>query len=267
MKAKLILFIILMTVIPILTSAQTKSGDDSSPTKPTGTADSLLPDPSTTNVPTGPGSIGPQDVLQEYQTVMVSITQTFTENIAGITEAVQEGKMSTEEGKTSSAQQYLIAQMQFQLLSAWRQMEKQDLAKVPAPDDKSEASPTDDNQIVLVELPFSSFELTEGVAEHLNLTESQKEAIQQVMARERHKMEPLFAQLRSVREKLLALDVQHSNKKDIKTLADAQAALLAKFIVANARMQSEIYKLLTPEQQKKLDDLKRSGESGTIASR
>jgi hypothetical protein len=58
MKAKLILFIILMTVIPILTSAQTKSGDDSSPTKPTGTADSLLPDPSTTNVPTGPGSIG-----------------------------------------------------------------------------------------------------------------------------------------------------------------------------------------------------------------
>jgi prolyl oligopeptidase PreP (S9A serine peptidase family) len=159
---------------------------------------------------------------------MVSITQTFTENLVGITEAVQEGKMSTAEGKTSSAQQYLIAQMQFQLLSAWRQMEKQDLAKVPAPEDKSEASAADDNQIVLVELPFSSFELTEGVAEHLSLTESQKEAIQQVMARERHNMEPLFAQLRSVREKLFALDIQHSNKKEIKTLADAQAALLAK---------------------------------------
>ena len=267
MKAKLILFIILMTVIPILTSAQTKSGDDSSPTKPTGTADSLLPDPSTTNVPTGPGSIEPQDVLQEYQTVMVSITQTFTENLAGITEAVEEGKMSTEEGKTSSAQQYLIAQMQFQLLSAWRQMEKQDLAKVPAPEDKSEASAADDSQIVLVELPFSSFELTEGVAEHLSLTESQKEAIQQVMARERHNMEPLFAQLRSVREKLFALDIQHTNKKEIKTLADAQAALLAKFILANARMQSEIYRCLTPEQQRKLDYLKRSGESGTVASR
>jgi Spy/CpxP family protein refolding chaperone len=105
------------------------------------------------------------------------------------------------------------------------------------------------------------------VAEHLSLTESQKEAIQQVMARERHNMEPLFAQLRSVRERLLALDIQHSNKKDIKTLADAQAALLAKFIVANARMQAEIYKLLTPQQQRKLDDLKRNGESGTVASR
>ena len=175
--------------------------------------------------------------------------------------------MSSEEGKTSTAEQYLIAKMQFQLLSAWREMDKQDQPKVAAPDDKSEASPTDDNQIVLVELPFSSFELTEGVAEHLGLTQSQKEAIQQVMGRERHNMEPLFEQLRSVRQKLLALDVQHSNKRDIKTLADAQAALLAKFIVANARMQSEIYKLLTPQQQRKLDDLKSSGESGTVASR
>jgi Spy/CpxP family protein refolding chaperone len=267
MKATLILIIILMTVIPILSLAQTQSGDDSASSNPPAAADSLLPDPGPSAMPAGPGSLGPQDVLQQYQTVMVAITQNFTANLAGITEAVQEGKMSSEEGKTSTAEQYLLAKMQFQLLSAWREMDKQDQAKAPALDDKSDAAPTDDNQIVLVELPFSSFELTEGVAEHLRLTESQKEAIRQVMARERHNMEPLFAQLRSVREKLLALDVQHSNKKDIKTLADEQAALLARFIVANARMQSEIYKLLTPQQQRKLDDLKRSGESGTVASR
>jgi hypothetical protein len=267
MKAKSILIIIFMTVIPILASAQANSGNDSAPTNPPASAGSLLPDPGPTNVPAGPGSLGPQEVLQEYQTVMVAITQNFSANLAGITEAVQQGKMSSEEGKTSSAQQYLIAQMQFQLLSAWRQMEKQDLAKVPAPEDKSEASPADDNEIVLVELPFSSFELTAAVAERLNLTQSQKETIQQVMMRERHHMEPLVEQSRSIREKLLALDPQHSNKKEIKTLADAQAALLATFIVANARMESEIYRLLTPEQQRKLDDLKRSGESGTVASR
>jgi LTXXQ motif family protein len=266
MKAKLILIIILMTVIPVLSSAQAKSRNDTAPTNPPAAADSLLTDPGAAVVPAGPGPAGPEDALQEYQTVMVAITQNFTANLAGITEAVQEGKMSSEEGKTSTAEQYLIAKMQFQLFRAWRQMDKQDQDKVPAPDDTSEAS-ADENQIVLVELPFSSFELTEGVAEHLRLTESQKEAIQQVMARERHNMEPLFAQLRSVREKLLALDVQHSNKKEIKTLADEQAALLAKFIVANARMQSEIYKLLTPEQQRELDNLKRSGESGTVASR
>src|SRR2546425_6904735 len=250
MKAKLTLIVILMTAIPVLSSAQTKSGADSAPTNPAGAPDSQVPDPGP--VPAAPVSPGPQQVLQEYEAAMVAITQNFSANLAGITEAVQQGKMSSEEGKTSSAEQYLIAQMQFQLLSAWRQMEEQDMAKVPAPDDKSEASPTDDNEIVLVELPFSSFELTAAVAEHLSLTQSQKEAIQQVMGRERHNMEPLFEQVRSVRQKLLALDVQHSNKRDIKTLADAQAALLAKFIVANARMQSEIYKLLTPQQQRKL---------------
>src|ERR1700741_3376863 len=143
MKAKVILIIILMTVIPILSLAQTQSGDDSASTNPPAAADSLLPDPGPTAVPAGPGSLGPQDSLQ-YQTVMVTITQNCTANLAGITEAVQEGKMSSEEGKTSAAEQYLIAKMQFQLLGAWRQMDKQDQVKAPAPDDKSDASPTDD---------------------------------------------------------------------------------------------------------------------------
>ena len=265
MKAKLILIVILMTVIPALSPAQTQSGADSAPTNLSGAPDLQVPNPGP--VPAAPASPGSQQVLQEYEAAMVAITQNFSANLAGITKAVQQGQMSSEEGRTSSAEHYLIAQMQFQLLSAWRQMEEQDVAKVPAPDDKSEASPADANEVVVVELPFSSFELTEAVAEHLSLTPSQKEAIQQVMTRERHHMEPLMAQLRSTRAKLLALDPQHSNKKEIKTLADAQAALLAKFIVANARMQSEIYRLLTPEQQRKLDDLKRSGESGTVASR
>ena len=92
MKAKSILIIILMTVIPILASAQAKSGDDSAPSNAPAAADSLLPDPGPTNVPAGPGSLGPEEVLQEYQTVMVVITQNFTANLAGITEPVQEGK-------------------------------------------------------------------------------------------------------------------------------------------------------------------------------
>ena len=44
MKAKSILIIILMTVIPILASAQAKSGDDSAPSNAPAAADSLLPD-------------------------------------------------------------------------------------------------------------------------------------------------------------------------------------------------------------------------------
>ena len=264
MKAKLIFSVILMTVIPVLSSGQTKSGVDSAPTNPAAASDALVPDPGSTDVPSA--SPEPQQLLQAYEAAMIAITQNFSANLARIAEAVQQGKMSSEEAKNTSAEQYLLANMQFQLLRAWRQMDEQDQAKVSAPDDKNEPSPTDDDEIVRVELPFSSFQLTAAVAEHLGLTQSQTEAIQQVMTRERHNMEPLMAQSRSIREKLLTLDPQNSNKKEIKTLADAQAALLAKFIVANARMQSEIYKLLTAEQRRKLDDLKRSGESGTVAS-
>ena len=54
MKAKVILIIILMTVIPILSLAQTQSGDDSASTNPPAAADSLLPDPGPTAVPAGP---------------------------------------------------------------------------------------------------------------------------------------------------------------------------------------------------------------------
>jgi hypothetical protein len=201
-------------------------------------------------------------VLQEYEAAMVAITRDFSAKFAGNTDAVQQGQMSSVHAKNRSSEQYLLAQTQLQLLSAWRQMEEQDLAKVPAPDDKSEASPGNDGEILLVELPFSSFQLTPAVAERLSLTQSQKEAIQQVMARERHQIKFLIAQLRSIREKLLALDPQRSNRKETTTLADAQAALLAKSIVANARMQSEACKLLTPEQQQKLQDLKRIGIKG-----
>jgi LTXXQ motif family protein len=271
MKTKFILVVILMTVIPVLSSAQTKSGVDRAPTNAAGAPDSLT-EPDNTNVPAAPAPPESQRVLQEYDSAMVAVTQNFDAHLAGITEAVQQGKMNSEEGKASAAEQYLIAQMQFQLLNAWRQMDAQDQAnvpasKVPASDDESDASPRDDNEIVVVELPFSSFQLTAAVAEHLSLTQSQKEAIQQVMTHERHLMEPLMAQSRSIREKLLALDPQHGDQKEIKTLADTQATLLARFIVANARMQSEIYKLLTPEQRRKLDDLKRSGQSATVASR
>lgn len=261
MRAKLILVAILVTGIPVLASAQTKSGGDGAPTNRAGEPDTDVPDPDFTHLASPPdASPAPEQVLREYEAAMVVITQNFSARLAGITEAVQQGTMSREEAKNTSSEQYLLTQMQLQLLSAWRQMEEQDQAKVAAPDDKKETSLSDNDEIVLVELPFSSFQLTPAVAERLSLTESQKDAIQQVMTRERHQMGPLMAQSRSIREKLLGFDPQQSNKKQIKTLADAQAALLAKFIVANTLMQSEIYKLLTSEQRRKLDDLKRTGE-------
>jgi Spy/CpxP family protein refolding chaperone len=53
------------------------------------------------------------------------------------------------------------------------------------------------------------------------------------------------------------------NEKQVKALADIEAGLLARLIVANARMQADIYKLLNPEQQKKLSNLERTQSTVT----
>jgi Spy/CpxP family protein refolding chaperone len=109
-----------------------------------------------------------------------------------------------------------------------------------------------------VALPFSSLQLNPSLATYLSLTSSQVEAIQQVMMREQHSLEPVMTQLRAARENLLAIGSEHVNEKQIKALADTEASLLARLIVANARMQSKIYKILSPDQQKKLSDLERT---------
>ena len=57
------------------------------------------------------------------------------------------------------------------------------------------------------------------------------------------------------------------NAKEVKSLAEAQAALMAKLIIANARMQSKIYSLLNPDQRKKLSDLERTQRSAVKENR
>src|SRR5947209_18145639 len=75
---------------------------------------------------------------------------------------------------------------------------------------------------------------------------------------EKHSLEPLMTQLRNTRERLLAIGTEHLNAKQVKALADTEASLLARLIVANARMQSKIFNVLSAEHQKKLSDLERT---------
>jgi Spy/CpxP family protein refolding chaperone len=60
---------------------------------------------------------------------------------------------------------------------------------------------------------------------------------------------------------------EHINEKRVKALTDSEASLLARLIVANSRMQSKIYKILSPDQQKKLNDLEKAQGTVTLDSR
>jgi hypothetical protein len=244
---------------------------DEGKTKPHTGRDQLLvtpvADPAVTNVPASPAAApdDPKQVLQDYDSLMIAPTQKFSATLATIAEAAKRGDLSSEQAREMSAEQYQVTHMQFELLSLWRGIEEQDSARIP--DVEAKPDSTQESEVVMVALPFSSLQLNPSLATYLSLTSSQVEAIQQVMMREQHSLEPLMTQLRTAREKLLAIGREHVNDKQVKALADTEASLLARLIVANARMQSKIYKILSPDQQKKLSDLERTQSAVTSDSR
>ena len=204
-------------------------------------------DPAITNVPTGRTvqADDPKQVLQDYESLMIALTQKFSATLATIAEAVKHGEVSSEQAREISAEQYQLAHMQFELLTLWRGIEEQDSAR--SPDVQADPAPSRENEVVTVALPFSSLKLNPSLAAYLNLTPTQVEAIQQVMTREQGSVEPLITELRVTRGKVLAIAGEQVNEKQVKALADTEASLMARLIVANARMQSKIYKILSPE--------------------
>lgn len=264
MKTKLFFSILVLVYIAPLALA---SGDQTE-TNVRANNSQLLVTPAETspsiNPPTSPAVLpnNPKQSLQDYDSTLMAITEKFTGTLAGIADAIKRGELTTDQGREISAQQYQIVQMQFELVSLWRQMEEKDSTIIPNvqrnPDLKEE------NEAVVVALPFSSLQLNPSLSEYLGLTSSQIDDIHQVMVREQRKVEPLMTQIRITEEKLLAIGSDHMSETEMKSLADTEANALGKLIVANARMQSKIYKVLSPEQQKKLSDLERTQSAATL---
>jgi LTXXQ motif family protein len=268
MKYKLVVIMVLCLAI---SSVALASSDDPNGTNAKGRFTQLsiseVDNPPLTSQPTGP-AVRPseqKDTPEDYEAAIAAITQRFSATLAAIADAVKHGELSSEQGKEMSADLYHLAEMQLELLSLWREIENQD--PVQTPEVQGNPASPKDNELVVVSLPFSSLQLNPSLAEYLNLTSAQVESIQQLMTRERQSLDPLMTQLRIAGEKLLQISSGPMSQKEVKGLADTEAALLAKLIVANARMQSKIYKLLSPDQQKKFRDLERNQESSTMESK
>lgn len=267
MNNKLVVIIALSIVIPsVIPPVALLATDDAKANEQIRVSRSPISDsenPSSTIHTTSPDvRTSEQEKPEDYEGAMMALTQRFSATLAAIAEAVQQGKISSEQGKEMSAEQYQLTQMQFELLSLWREIEQEGVARIS--DAPAKPVPTQDSEIVMVALPFSSLQLNPSLAEYLSLSPSQVAAIQQVMALERQSLQPLMTQLRITRDKVLAIGSDRMNEKEIKGLAQAEAALLAKLIVANARMRSKIYRILSPNQQEKLKDLERTQGSSAV---
>jgi Spy/CpxP family protein refolding chaperone len=257
MKNKLIFIMVLFVAITPALSARDSADDKSAQRTVTQLSVSDVENSPLSAQQASPAAPSePKLTPKDYEAAMLSVTQRFSATLAVIAEAVQQGKLHSEQAEEMSAEQYQLAQMQFQLLSLWRAIEEEDVAR--SSDSQANPALTQDGEIVMVALPFSSLQLNPSLSEYLSLTPSQVAAIQQVMVRQRQSLQPLMTQMRITREKLLAAGTDHMNEKEVKNLAQAEAALLARLIVANARMQSKIYKVLSPDQQRKLSDLERT---------
>ena len=201
---------------------------------------------------------GPQDLVQDYSEGMQSITQQFSGRLAAIAGAVQRGELTSEQGESISAEQYEAAQMQFNLLAALREITEQDIARAAAATRPAPAT-SEQKGIVMVALPFSSLQLNPSIIEYLDLSQAQVESIEKLMSDERSSLAPLMAQMQETKDQLVSVTEQGQTKdnKEIKALAATQAQNLTKLILANSQMRIKIYQLLSPTQQKKLDEFQR----------
>jgi hypothetical protein len=196
---------------------------------------------------------GPLDVLNEYEQEMISISDGFSQELAQIIEAVRPGQISASESEGLIWERYQIAMMQFQVFSALHSALRHDLDQTrPA---QPPASDHGGGEVVVAELPFSSLPLPASLVTYLNLTQSQVGAIQVLIGSERQRLEPLLTRFNRNRERLVAATEKGKfDEKLVRKLATQQSRLMAELMVATSRFQAELYAVLTPEQQTKVDD-------------
>jgi LTXXQ motif family protein len=199
---------------------------------------------------------GPLDVLNEYEQEMTSISDGFSQELAQIIVAVRLGQISASESEDLIWERYQIAIMQFQAFSALHsalQHEMDQTRPVPPPVPEHGGG-----EVVVAELPFSSLQLPASLVSYLNLTQSQVGEIQVLIGSDRQRLEPLLTRLNGNRQRLAAATEKGKfDEKLVRKLATQQSRLMAELIVATSRFQAELYAVLTPEQQTKVDDARR----------
>src|SRR5205814_2930583 len=132
MKVRLTLIVFSLISISALTlSARTTSGDDNLETAAIAAPASGMESREVSNVLGVPSGVprGPSELLHDYEAEMSAITQRFGDEVAAIANAVHSGQLTSDQGQQITAEQYQLAQMQFEVLSAWHDMLAQDLSR------------------------------------------------------------------------------------------------------------------------------------------
>jgi hypothetical protein len=264
MKNTVVVFVLLaMGTIPDVLFAGEKTTSDNiqPPVVKLMPSPATLPESVITVTPAMPR--GPNDVIQGYEAEMDAVSSRLTSELSSIAQAAERNQINSEQAEQISTQRYQVAMMQFQLLVALHTNLEREIDRAKQIPQRDSNSVREDVSAV-VELPFSSLQLSPELTQYLRLTPNQAAAIQEVMANERGSLEPMMTELRTTSQKLYQANLRSHSHREVHALAISQANILSKLIVADSRMQSRIYGILDEEQRKKLDHLRQADEVAVL---
>jgi len=95
----------------------------------------------------------------------------------------------------------------------------------------------------------------------LNLSDEQHAQVKAVMQKEHATMKPLMLQLHGMQQQLKQYSEGTYDEAKVQSLVAAQAQTLVQLKVQETRIHSEIYQLLTPEQQAKMKEIEANREA------
>jgi Spy/CpxP family protein refolding chaperone len=202
--------------------------------------------------------LGPRDVLRNYEQGMAFVSHRTCAELAQIAQAAREGQISREQAEYVSGERYHLGMMQFQLLSTLYQIIQSEIENEVEQKDQSHIA----DGAAVVASPPPSTDIPKDMIKYLNLTQMQIAAIQTQIAEERGLVQPLVQQLATKRQALIAATLSgRFDANQVRNLAAEQSRILEQLITANVCLQTRIYKILTAEQQQKLDAMRQAAAS------
>ena len=241
MKASWITLILIVGAIAPVALAQ---ADSSRPPAPGGIV--IQPDDSDSQ---------PQNELDVYQDQMARITiETYSE-LSQIAQAAGAGQISSERAAYLTRRSYELGIIRLQFLDSLYQIAEINRAKenTGKPDPQIPALQTSETTLVVTP-PTSSPDIPESVAKYLELTAAQMAAIQARITQEQRQVQPLLQQLSKNRKAMTtAAHTRSFSNSHVRKLAVEQSHILQQLILANSRLERDVYQILTVEQRQKLN--------------
>jgi protein CpxP len=103
--------------------------------------------------------------------------------------------------------------------------------------------------------------MMEFFADYLNLSDTQQAQMKAVLEKEHATLKPLMQQLHQAHKDLRQYQEGAFDEAKVRTLATQQAQTLTELTVQETRIHSELFQMLTPDQQAKMKEFEARHEA------